>query len=186
MPRPQRHPDHTLITAAAAAIASRGPAWSLEDVAAPLGLTPAALVKRFGSKRNLLLAVVRSWVASIPDPETDASDPVGALRLLVRQEFAAIEPGSAGAHLGLLLAELGDADVRALVRQGWARQEARYAALIAAAQRRGDLRGPDPVQAAALVAALVQGIALRWSVDPDGPLAARQVAAVDSVLDGWR
>ena len=188
MARPRRHPDSTLIDAAAAAIAERGVSeWSLEDVAARTGMSPAALVKRFGSKRSLLLAVVTAWVELIPDPPAGGiADPLGMLVRQLRDDFAGLEAGTAPAHLGLLLAEIGDAEIRPLVREGWRRQEAIYAALLAAARRQGALRGPAPDRAGAMVMALAQGVALRWSVDPEGSLPEAQAQALSTLLDCWR
>jgi AcrR family transcriptional regulator len=188
MARPQRHPDSTLIEAAAATIAAQSGAWSLEDVARRVGMSPAAMIKRFGSKRGLLLAVVTTWVASIPDAPAarDVAEPVAELEALVRQHFSGIEGGSAAGHLGLLLSELGDAEVRGLVAEGWRRQETLYAALLAVAREQGMLHGPPPDRAAALVMALLQGAALLWSVSPSGPLEEFQAGVLRTLLESWR
>src|SRR5215212_10096445 len=56
--RPRTASDVTILAAASRAIARLGPArLTLADVAREVGLAPATLVQRFGSKRGLLLAL---------------------------------------------------------------------------------------------------------------------------------
>jgi AcrR family transcriptional regulator len=57
VPRPRQNTDAEILAAAFRAIAQLGPArLTLSDVAEEAGVTAAALVQRFGSKRALLLA----------------------------------------------------------------------------------------------------------------------------------
>lgn len=187
MARPKRHSDTVLIDAAAAAIAERGSAaWSLADVAIRVGLSPAALVKRFGSKRNLLLAVVQSWVDSIPEPAADAvRDPLAELEALVGELFAGLDDvADPAGHLSLMLAEIADPHVRPLVHEGWRRQERLVASLIAQAKAVGALSAA-PDEAGTMIFTLVQGNALRWSVRPEGSLPERQRQMLRTLLEGW-
>lgn len=188
MARPKRDPDTVLIDAAAAVITERGSAaWSLADVAILVGLSPAALIKRFGSKRGLLLAVVRSWVDSIPESADDAGrDPLAELESLVGELFAGLDDvADPVGHLSLLLAEIADPDVRPLVHEGWRRQERLVASLVDQARASGAL-GAAPDDAGAMIFALVQGNALRWSVRPEGSLPERQRRMVRTLLEGWK
>ena len=187
MARPKRHPDSTLIDAAAAAIAERGAtAWSLEDVASRTGMSAAALIKRFGSKRGLLLAVVRSWVASIPEPYGHAGrDPLAELEALVGELFAGLDNVvDPVGHLSLLLAEVTDPEIRPLVHEGWQRQERLIASLVTQARALGAL-GAAPEEAGSMIFALVQGNALRWSVQPEGSLPERQRRMLRTLIEGW-
>src|SRR5207247_1703558 len=60
-PRPRSTTDADLLTAAARAVSQVGPSrLTLADVAREAGVAPATLVQRFGSKRGLLLALVRA------------------------------------------------------------------------------------------------------------------------------
>ena len=55
-PRPKTAPDAAILEAAARLLARHGPArLRLEDVAREVGLSPATLLLRFKTKRNLLL-----------------------------------------------------------------------------------------------------------------------------------
>src|SRR5262245_61149963 len=59
-PRPRATSDDAIIGAAARAVSRVGPArLTLAHVAAELGIAPATIVQRFGSKRGLLLALAR-------------------------------------------------------------------------------------------------------------------------------
>jgi AcrR family transcriptional regulator len=56
-PRPRQNSDQEILMAAFRAIAKLGPTkLTLADVAKEASVTPASLVQRFGSKRDLLLA----------------------------------------------------------------------------------------------------------------------------------
>src|SRR5882724_1734919 len=60
MSRPRQTTDDAILQATARAIARFGPArLTLAHVAAEVGVAPATLMQRFGSKRGLLLAFVK-------------------------------------------------------------------------------------------------------------------------------
>src|SRR5215470_14861399 len=64
MPRPRETTDDAILEAAGRAIAKVGPArLTLAHVAAEVGVAPATLLQRFGSKRGLLLALARQAAA---------------------------------------------------------------------------------------------------------------------------
>ena len=65
-PRPKTAPDAAILEAAARLLARVGPArMRLEDVAREVGLSPATLLLRFKSKRNLLLAVAEHGISGM-------------------------------------------------------------------------------------------------------------------------
>ena len=60
-PRPRTVSDQAILAATARVIGDLGPAkLTLARVASEVGLAPATLVQRFGSKRGLLLALAES------------------------------------------------------------------------------------------------------------------------------
>ncbi len=72
MARPRQITDDEILRAARACTLERGPSVSLDVIADRLGVTPPALLKRFGSRRALLLAALRpsedpEWVREIAD-----------------------------------------------------------------------------------------------------------------------
>ena len=77
-PRPRQASDEDILKAAFRAIARLGPAkLTLADVAAEAGVSAAALVQRFGSKRALLLAAAKDagggGAVHLPGPARDVS-----------------------------------------------------------------------------------------------------------------
>ncbi|MEE2644118.1 MAG: helix-turn-helix domain-containing protein [Myxococcota bacterium] len=78
MPRPKRHSDEEIILAARAALLHSGAGTSLQQIAGRLGLSHAAILQRFGSKRRLVIEALRprngfrwpSWIQEHPTAET--------------------------------------------------------------------------------------------------------------------
>src|SRR5262249_26019001 len=67
-PRPRETTDAAILEATARAMSRVGPArLTLAHVAKDLGIAPATLIQRFGSKRGLLLALAREVNASVGD-----------------------------------------------------------------------------------------------------------------------
>ena len=67
MGRPRTVADEEVLDAAAAAIGTTGPAAvTLAEIGSRVGLAPATLIQRFGSKRGVLLAVARYSVTTLP------------------------------------------------------------------------------------------------------------------------
>ena len=74
-PRPRLASDADILAAAGRAIGRVGPVeLTLADVAGELGLSPATLVQRFGSKRGLLLALAAQCAAGVEECFTRARD----------------------------------------------------------------------------------------------------------------
>ena len=67
-PRPKTASDAAILDAAARLLSRLGPArMRLEDVAREVGLSPATLLLRFKSKRNLLLAVAEHGITGMAE-----------------------------------------------------------------------------------------------------------------------
>lgn len=188
MGRPRRLTDYQIIDAAAAAIVARDDGnWSLADVAARSGMSPAALVKRFGSKSGLLHALTRQWLDALPrylpDPDRDPRD---VIRDWVREWASGLaDPTTARGHLALLVNEITDPQTRELVRRGRRRQEAFVADALADAYRRGVLDGPPPETVAALWLDLLAGAAVRGAIeDPHGAITRAQQYIVERLEKG--
>lgn len=58
-PRPSRVTDAELLEATAQVVAKNPAGWRLEDVGALVGLSPATIVQRLGSKRNLEVCLIQ-------------------------------------------------------------------------------------------------------------------------------
>lgn len=134
MVRPRRLEDDELLARIVVALEQRADLtpWSLQDVAPAAGIGPAGLIKRFGSKRGILLALTRRWIELIPQgPLPDGTDPGVELREYVSREFGADSAAGAVFALSEVLSELHDPELVALLAEGWGRQAERLAEMLA-------------------------------------------------------
>lgn len=160
MARPREHTDEALLDLVGAALARRTARgrWSLADVAGESGVAPATLVKRFGSRHGLLVALSRRWIDSIP-AEPAGGDPVSELKGWVCASFSPT-PDRTAAVVGMqyLMEDLSDDELARLLALGWAKQVDYLAALLA---RAGLPRLGDPRTGARLLFDALNGGLLR-------------------------
>jgi AcrR family transcriptional regulator len=156
----------------------RGPAeLTLREIAAEAGVTAAALVQRFGSKRAMLLAHARHAAATgdvgvtVPPPRT--SSPLEALRS-VTDAYAqlAVSPRAALRNLAYLHHDLADPVLRRhllrLKRTARVWYEQRLADAVAA----GELRAATDLQALARsIEVTLDGSFLAWTLYREGSAA---------------
>jgi AcrR family transcriptional regulator len=121
-----------LLNAAGAVVRRDGPqALTLDAVAAEAGVSKGGLLYHFGTKQDLIEALVARWLAEFQD-DIDAADPH-----FVRGYVRASDPaGEIADELGLLAALVADPAVLRTVRE-------RYAIW----QDRVEREGSDPVDA---------------------------------------
>lgn len=124
MVRPRRLENEDLLARITAAVEARAEttAWSLADVAPAAGLSPAGLIKRFGSKTGLLRALTRRWVDGIPEKPAGVGDVLDQLSSYVSREFGAGSPAGAVFAISEVTGELGDPELAALLAEGWQKQ----------------------------------------------------------------
>jgi AcrR family transcriptional regulator len=141
--------------------------WTLAEIAPSAGLSPAGLLKRFGSRQGILVALSRRWIDSIPDAPRGTEAPARELRGWVESRFAGDGPEGVAVGLVNLLDDLVDDHLRELLAEGWAK-EIRYLASLLAAT---DLpRLGDPHRAAALLFDALNGSMLRRAADRESSL----------------
>jgi AcrR family transcriptional regulator len=178
------------IFAAAGRIMSRvGPAQlMLADIAAEAGLTAGALVQRFGSKRDLLLAVSAHAAETTPalfaDLRAAHASPLAALRAYGDCMAAMGESPSALAHhLAYLQMDLTDPDFhRHTMTQAHATRAA-LRDLVAAAVDARELSGNvDPDALARTVEVTVGGSLMAWAFYREGRAADWVREDLDAVL----
>jgi len=168
-PRPKTAPDAAILDAAARLLARHGPArLRLEDVAREVGLSPATLLLRFKTKRNLLLAVAEHGIAGMAESfRTRRLESQSALRVVtdvsecVRE--LAEEPQQLANLLAFLQLSLEDPAFRACAERHDATLERELATLIDEAQARGELIACAAAPIARAVIAMVRGSLLTWS-----------------------
>ena len=173
-PRPRTIDDTAILEAAGRIISRHGPAkFTLADVGAEIGLSAAALVRRFGSKRGLMLALARS-----------ARDSVDACFDLVRQAHpsplaallaAATEmtryvnsPEEMSNHLAFLQTDLSDPDFYEVMLENSRRIVEGYRKLLDEAVATRELVPCNTARLARGVDAVAGGSLISWAVHRKG------------------
>ena len=188
MPRPRTVDDIEILAATARVIARLGPArLTLAAVGAEVGLAAATLVQRFGSKRDLLLALTRrgsaGHFARLREIRLRHRGAVRRLReyLLCIAELADT-PDEMANHLAFLQLDLTDAGFRRHARAAFRRTEKDVKELLVDAVEGDELRACDPARLAPVLVAVVQGALLAWAVEQRGAARRRVARRIDTVL----
>ncbi|RSM84569.1 TetR/AcrR family transcriptional regulator [Kibdelosporangium aridum] len=176
MPRPRTITDERLLNALGAVITTRGPGFTVADVAAEAGVSVGTVSQRFGSKHGLLVALSRSAVGQVRDQVRSAENVLEAILGVFR---ALDDPSTAANNLGQLAIDLADPELRELHGEFFAAFEAELAPLARA------VLGAPP-HAARILVSLANGAAIAWSVRPTGSLLDRLTEDITAVLEGWQ
>ena len=191
-PRPRTIDDAGILEAAGRIISRHGPAkFTLADVGDEVGLSAAALVRRFGSKRGLMLALARS-----------ARDSVDACFDLVRQAHksplaallaAATEmtrfvssPEEMSNHLAFLQTDLSDPDFYEVMLENSRRIIDGYRQLLNEAVGAGELMRCDTARLARAVDAMSGGSLISWAVHRGGTAEAWVRHDLNTLLEPYR
>lgn len=187
MPRPRTISDEAILDKVLALAHRVGPSGvTFAAAGREVGLSPATLVQRFGTKRELLLAAdrrgVEAWVAGL-----DAPDDPSPLRRVVEGLVGAVDPGLSVQEMAnsvaLLQMAIAQPDFHAATRDGARRVRARIRGNLHAALEAGELReGTDVDALATLVETTYHGAMIGWAIHRDGTLADWMRAQVEAVL----
>jgi AcrR family transcriptional regulator len=193
MARPRTVSDDDIIAATVAAIERHGPArMTLADVAAEAGLSPAALVQRFGSKRALLVAVGRSSTEHVERAVADALDRPGPylprlLDLLAGFVRGIETPDVLANHVSFLQLDLEDPELREQAQAHARALQRGIGDLLAAAQSNRELRrDTDARRLAAALHTTYSGALVSWALVGRGRLPAGVKREVSFVLEPYR
>ena len=173
-PRPRTVSDEEILGATARTISRLGPVrMTLADVGKEVGLSPATLLQRFGSKRGLLLALAKIGVESVESCFTGArqlhTSPVAALLHAATEMTRHMStPEELANGLAFLQIDLSDREFRALALENSRRVVAGYRALIDDAIEAGELESCDSAQLARAVEALSGGSLIGWAIHRKG------------------
>jgi AcrR family transcriptional regulator len=191
-PRPRTVTDEEILGATGKAMSRVGPArLTLADIAKEVGLSPATLVQRFGSKRGLLLALAQSAVDSVDlcFEAVRAAHPTPLARLLA----AATEmtryvdtPEEMANHLAYLQIDLSDPDFHRLMLENSKRITAGYVALLDEAVEAGELAPCDTARLARAVVAMSGGSLISWAVYREGTAESFVRTDLDTLLAPYR
>jgi AcrR family transcriptional regulator len=191
-PRPRAKTDEDVLEGTLAVIRRLGPSrMTLADVAREVGLAPATLVQRFGSKRGLLLAVARHGSATVAREfagiRAGRESPLAALGAVARCMTSMVETPEALANsLAFLRMDLADPEFRKYAQRHAEAMRSEIRALLDAAIECGELGPCDTRRLARAVHGLLNGSLLSWALDHEGPVEKRVAEDLDVVLGPHR
>jgi AcrR family transcriptional regulator len=187
-PQPRKVEDADVFAAMGRVMRRVGPAeLTLAAIAAEAGVTASALVQRFGSKRELVLAHWRQPAASgqrRPRPAARARSPLAELRAAVTP-FAKIaaSPRDALRNLAYMQSDWADPALRRHVLRHTRAARARWEQLVIEAVACGELRaGTDAAELARMIEVTLCGSFLSWTLHRDGSAATRFREDLDIML----
>jgi AcrR family transcriptional regulator len=191
-PRRPKVSDEEVFAATGRIMSRVGPAQlMLADIAAEAGLTAGALVQRFGSKRDLLLAVSARAAETTPTMFAELraahASPLAALRAYADcMAVMGESPSALAHHLAYLQLDLTDPDFhRHTMTQAHATRAA-LRELVVAAVSVGELASDvDPESLARTVEVTVGGSLMAWAFYREGKAADWVREDLDAVLKPW-
>lgn len=173
-PRPRTTSDASILAATHRVISSVGPRFTLADVAREIGLAPATLLQRFGSKKGLILAALSSSGGVDEDPfaaiRRRAAGPLDAV-LAFGECFAQMAPSpeELANHLAFLQMDLTDADMHALALAQAKATRSMLRKLLDEAVDAGELQpSVDTGRLAAAIQSMQGGSLLSWAILREG------------------
>jgi len=177
-PRRSKVSDEEIFAATGRVMSRAGPTQlMLADIAAEVGLTAGALVQRFGSKRELLLAVSARAAETTPamfaELRSAHASPLEALRAYADCMAAMGEsPAALAHHLAYLQLDLTDPDFHRHTMTQARATRAALRELVAAAIDAGELTSDaNPDTLARTVEVTVGGSLMAWAFYREGAAA---------------
>lgn len=167
--RPRTTSDEQILAGAARVIGRVGPAGlTLAAVGAEVGLSPASLVQRFGSRRDLLLAVARRGADTMPRTLAAAAEAAApALDLIDRFAWLASEMPSSkefANHLAFLLLDLTDPEFQQISHAHAVAVERAIAEVLKASVAAGEMVPDDLDELPRALHAAYNGALVTWGM----------------------
>lgn len=192
-PRPRTVDDSTILEAAVTVLGRIGPdRLTLADVGEEAGLSAATLVQRFGSKRDLMLSVLKFATEGFDERSEQAirnnDSPLEAIFAVAMDRAPLAEPGELAHILAFYLSDLDDPDFRALASNNSRKAVAGFKRMLDAAVAEGELTETyvDTDQLAQTIYSLVMGTLLTWTVTGEGSYRTRIRNELDVLLRPFR
>lgn len=193
-PRPRTVQDGAILDAALKVLCEIGPERiTLADVGSEAGLSAATLVQRFGSKRELMLALLNHMTEAINErfakAMSDHDSPLDSLfAAAVDRSGPADAPVSLANRLAFYLLDLDDPEFHALAAENGRRAVAGYRKILDDATEAGELIGGyvDTAQLAETIYAMTMGSLITWTVTRRGTLRSQIHRDLDTVLRPFR
>jgi AcrR family transcriptional regulator len=188
-PRRRKAEDADVFAAMSRLMQRVGPdQLTLVAIAAEAGITAGALVQRFGSRRELMLAHWRQAANPerdlAPAPDAPPESPLGALRgIAAVYARLATSPGAALRNLAYMQRDAADPVIRRHVLRHARAARAHVAQLVTDAVARGELvPGTDVAELAHTIDVTLLGSLLSWALHRDGAATISFRRNLDAVL----
>lgn len=192
-PRPRTVDDSTILEAAVTVLGRIGPErLTLADVGQEAGLSAATLVQRFGSKRDLMLSVLKFATEGFGerfDKVVNSNDsPLESIFAAAMERAPLTEPGALAHLLAFYLSDLGDPDFRALAIENSRKAVGGFKRMLDEAVAEGEITESyvDTAQLAETIYSLVMGTLLTWTVLGEGSYRTRVRNELDVLLRPFR
>jgi AcrR family transcriptional regulator len=192
-PRPRKVTDEQLFAAVYAVMTRVGPGdLTLAAIAREAGVTAAVLVQRFGSKRDLLLALAERFSRDagrmIDALAARHASPLAALHAYAEcMAGMAASPAAFARSLAYLQIDLTDPDFRRHLLVQARATRAGVKRLLHAARDAGELAPDAPVASLArTIEAVLSGSLLSWAFYQEGSASAWLRKDVQAVLEPYR
>ena len=191
-PRPRTIDDGAILQATAMVISRLGPStFTLADVAKEIGLSPATLLQRFGSKRGLMLALAQSGVEGIDAcfsaVRAAHPRPLDALTAAATEMTRHVDtPEEMANHLAFLQIDLSDPEFYRLMLENSTRILAGYQVLLDEAVASGELVKCDTRRLARAVGSMAGGSLISWAVLREGTAEAFVRKDLETLLAAYR
>jgi AcrR family transcriptional regulator len=177
-PRPRKVSDEAIFAAAQRIMGNLGPAqWTLADIAREAGVTASAVVQRFGSKRDLLLAMMSGMEdmprAMFAQLRTQHKSPLRVLRGYADCVAQMGDtPGTLAHHLSYLQLDIADPDFNQHMRMQSRATRAELRTLLNDAVELQELKpDTDTAALARAVEVTLTGSLFTWAFNQDGTAA---------------
>jgi AcrR family transcriptional regulator len=191
-PRTRLKPDSEILAGAVRIIERLGPSrFTLADVGKEVGIAPATLMQRFGSKRGLLLAIASQGASGVREEferiRAECRSPLRAVEAFARcMAQMARTPEAVANHLAFLEMDLADPDFHRLALAHARQFGAELRALLEEAVRAGELRRCPIARVALAVQSIMGGSMLNWAIYREGKADAWIAADLETLLRPYR
>jgi AcrR family transcriptional regulator len=175
MPRPRTVSDDQILRAVAEALGEKGPAeFTLADVGARAGLSPATLLQRFGSKRALLLELAETsprWAEQkFIEAAARQRSPRKALIVALKAMTTSVaSPEAMANNLAFLHIDLSDPEFHALAQKHAKSFRGGIEGFLRDAKQAGEIAPQtDTKRLAEAVEAVYNGALITWAIHRKG------------------